>query len=98
MFPEKSGLKKIWRSAGRGKDRGSGMRGVENDVTRGCLHHQASPRSRDGRVAVVAPEEKTSMKSLWHWLTELGEVYARHAGRHGPNRLLPSEVLPAHER
>jgi hypothetical protein len=38
------------------------------------------------------------MKSLWHWLTELDEVYARHAGRHGPNRLLPTEVLPAHGR
>jgi len=38
------------------------------------------------------------MKSLCHWLTELAEVYARHAGRHGPNRLLPAEVLPAHGR
>jgi hypothetical protein len=38
------------------------------------------------------------MKSLWHWLTELAEVYARHAGRHGPNRLLPAEVLPVHGR
>jgi hypothetical protein len=36
------------------------------------------------------------MKSLGHWLTELAEVYARHAGRHGLNRLLPAEVLPAH--
>jgi hypothetical protein len=36
------------------------------------------------------------MKLLWHWLTELAEVYARHAERHGPNRLLPTEVLPAH--
>jgi hypothetical protein len=36
------------------------------------------------------------MLSLWHWLTELDEVYARHAGRHGPNRPLPTEVLPAH--
>jgi hypothetical protein len=36
------------------------------------------------------------MESCYHWLTELGEVYARHVGRHGPNRLLPSEVLPAH--
>jgi hypothetical protein len=34
------------------------------------------------------------MKSLWHWLTELAEVYARHAGRHGPNRLLPAETRP----
>jgi hypothetical protein len=34
------------------------------------------------------------MQSLWHWLIELAEVYARHAGRHGPNRLLPAEVLP----
>jgi hypothetical protein len=38
------------------------------------------------------------MQALWHWLTELGEVYARHAGRHGPNLLLPAEVLPGHER
>jgi hypothetical protein len=28
----------------------------------------------------------------------LHEVYARHVGRHGPNRLLPMEVLPAHGR
>jgi hypothetical protein len=34
------------------------------------------------------------MPALWHWLTELDEVYARHAARHGPNRLLPAEVLP----
>jgi hypothetical protein len=33
------------------------------------------------------------MKLLWHWLTELG-----HADRHGPNRLLPAEVLPPHGR
>jgi hypothetical protein len=38
------------------------------------------------------------MQALWHWLTELDEVYTRHAGRHGPNRLLPAEVLPAHGR
>ena len=38
------------------------------------------------------------MQALWHWLTELAEVYTRHAGRHGPNRLLPAEVLPAHGR
>ncbi len=38
------------------------------------------------------------MESCYHWLTELGEVYARHADRHGPNRLLPAEVLPAHGR
>jgi hypothetical protein len=38
------------------------------------------------------------MQALWHWLTELGEVYARHAGRHGPNRLLPAEVLPTRVR
>jgi hypothetical protein len=37
------------------------------------------------------------MKSLCHWLTALAEVYTRHAGRHGPNRLLPVEVLPAHD-
>ena len=37
------------------------------------------------------------MQALWHWLTELEEVYARHAGRHGPNRLLPAEVLPTHD-
>jgi hypothetical protein len=35
------------------------------------------------------------MPALGHWLTELEEVYARHAGRHGPNRLLPAAVLPA---
>jgi hypothetical protein len=37
------------------------------------------------------------MSSLWHWLSELADVYARHAGRHGPNRLLPAEVLPTHD-
>jgi hypothetical protein len=38
------------------------------------------------------------MKSLCYWLIELAEVYARHAGRHGPHRLLPAEMLPAHGR
>jgi hypothetical protein len=38
------------------------------------------------------------MESFCHWLTELDEVYTRHAGRHGPQRLLPAEVLPAHGR
>jgi hypothetical protein len=38
------------------------------------------------------------MESFCHWLTELGEVYAHHAARHGPNRLLPAEVLPPHGR
>jgi hypothetical protein len=38
------------------------------------------------------------MESCYHWITELAEVYARHAARHGPNRLLPAEVLPAHGR
>jgi hypothetical protein len=38
------------------------------------------------------------MESFCHWLTELAEVYIHHAGRHGPNRLLPAEVLPAHGR
>jgi hypothetical protein len=38
------------------------------------------------------------MESFCHWLTELDEVYARHVSRHGPNRLLPAEVLPVHER
>jgi hypothetical protein len=37
------------------------------------------------------------MSSLWHWLSELAEVYTRHVGRHGPNRLLPAEVLPTHD-
>ena len=37
------------------------------------------------------------MESFWHWLTELAEVYARHAARHGPNRLLPAAVLPTHD-
>jgi hypothetical protein len=36
------------------------------------------------------------MESGCHWLTALAEVYARHAARHGPHRLLPPEVLPAH--
>jgi hypothetical protein len=36
------------------------------------------------------------MESCCHWLAELAEVYARHAARHGPHRLLPAEVLPAH--
>jgi hypothetical protein len=36
------------------------------------------------------------MESFCHWLTELAEVYTHHAARHGPNRLLPAEVLPAH--
>jgi hypothetical protein len=35
------------------------------------------------------------MTSFKHWLTELAEAYASHAARHGPNRLLPPEVLPA---
>ena len=55
------------------------------------------PLRRRQRVG-AALQEQTTMKSLWHWLTELDEVYARHAGRHGPNRLLPAEVLPAHGR
>jgi hypothetical protein len=38
------------------------------------------------------------MEALWHWLTALDEVYRRHAGRHGPNRLLPAEVLPPYGR
>jgi hypothetical protein len=38
------------------------------------------------------------MSSLWHWLSELAEVYTRHTSRHGPHRLLPAEVLPAHGR
>jgi hypothetical protein len=38
------------------------------------------------------------MESFWHGLTALAEVYARHAGRHGPNRLLPADVLPSHGR
>jgi hypothetical protein len=37
------------------------------------------------------------MSSLWHWLSELAEVYTRHVGRHGPNRLLPAEVLPTRD-
>ena len=74
------------------------MRGVENDVTNGRLNHQAPPRSRHGCVTVVGPEEETTMPALWLWLTELGEVYARHAARHGPHRLLPAEVLPPQGR
>jgi hypothetical protein len=38
------------------------------------------------------------MQALWHWFTALPEVCARHADRHGPNRLLPAEALPAHGR
>ena len=38
------------------------------------------------------------MQALCHWLTELAEVYTLHAERHGPNRLLPAAVLPAHGR
>jgi hypothetical protein len=38
------------------------------------------------------------MRSLQRWIRELYEVYARHAARHGPNRLLPAEMLPAHGR
>ena len=38
------------------------------------------------------------MQALWHWLTELDEVYTSHAARHGSNRLLPAEVLPPHGR
>jgi hypothetical protein len=37
------------------------------------------------------------MESFCHWLRELDEVYARHTARHGPNRLLPAEVLPMHD-
>jgi hypothetical protein len=62
------------------------------------VNHQAQPLDRHGRVIAVASEEQTTMQTLWHWLTELAEVYAHHAGRHGPNRLLPAEVLPAHGR
>ena len=36
------------------------------------------------------------MPIVQHWLTELADVYARHAGLHGPNRLLPADVLPVH--
>jgi hypothetical protein len=38
------------------------------------------------------------MESGCHWFTALAEVYARHAARHGPHRLLPAAVLPAHGR
>jgi hypothetical protein len=38
------------------------------------------------------------MESFRHWLAELAEVYIRHAARHGPNRLLPAEVFPTHDR
>jgi hypothetical protein len=38
------------------------------------------------------------MPTLSRWLSELAEAYASHADRHGPNRLLPAEVLPAHDR
>jgi hypothetical protein len=95
MFPEKSGLQKNF-AIGRVKvgprvgDEGSNGRRDERG-----LNHQVRPRSRHVRVAVVTAEEQATMESCCHWLTELAEVYARHAGRHGPNRLLPAEVLPA---
>jgi hypothetical protein len=38
------------------------------------------------------------MESCCHWLTELAEAYTSHAARHGPNRLLPAEVLPTPDR
>ena len=38
------------------------------------------------------------MQALWHWLTELAEVYARYAIRHSPQRLLRAEVLPTGAR
>jgi len=53
------------------------------------------PLRRRHRVG-AASQERTTVTSFWHRLTELAEVYARHASRHGPNRLLPAEVLPAH--
>jgi hypothetical protein len=37
------------------------------------------------------------MESFCYWLIELAEVYTHHAGRHGPYRLLPAEVLPTHD-
>jgi hypothetical protein len=37
------------------------------------------------------------MEPFCHWLTALDEVYTRHAGRHGPHRLLPAAVLPTHD-
>jgi hypothetical protein len=37
------------------------------------------------------------MPTVQDWLTELADVYARHVGRHGPNRLLPADVLPVHD-
>jgi hypothetical protein len=36
------------------------------------------------------------MPTVRDWLAELADVYVCHVGRHGPNRLLPAEVLPAH--
>jgi hypothetical protein len=88
---------KSLRSAERRKDRGSGIRGVEDDVTRGSVINQAQLPDRHSRGAAVTSEEKTTMESLCHWLKELAELYTRHAGRHGPNRLLPAEVLPRRE-
>ena len=29
------------------------------------------------------------MQALWHWLAALGEVYTRHASRHGPTDCSP---------
>jgi len=98
MFPEKSGLQKIFvigRAGERprvGDEGGRGQRGERG------LNHQAPPRSRHGRVVTAAAEEETTVESCCHWLTVLAEVYTRHAARHGPHRLLPAEVLPVHGR
>jgi hypothetical protein len=46
------------------------------------------------RVSTRRPEASTGQGDT----AALDEIYARHAGRHGPNRLLPAEVLPAHDR
>jgi hypothetical protein len=45
------------------------------------------------RVNTRRPEASTGQGDT----AALDEVYTRHADRHGPNRLLPAEVLPAHD-
>jgi hypothetical protein len=98
MFPEKSRLQKNFCDRPGEAGPRVGDEGNRGRRDKRGLNHQAPPRSHHGRVVTAAAEEETTMESCCHWLTELAEVYASHAGRHGPNRLLPAEVLPAHGR
>ena len=53
-------------------------------MTRGSMNHQAQPQYRNSHGAAVVLEEKATMKSLRHWLTELntgllgGFLYGEH--------------------